>query len=275
MQYPNCRLKTPKMILAEREPYRYLLRQNKRKGIITLEYPRPDMPYIYARGDKLYKISRAGIFATSPSMLAGLAVTPTLSTINADTITMEPSCMDYVTVEEQGLQSGRKQPEGRNKLACKSNDITMTPAQESRNTTSDTRKGGHEQSAPKKTRGERKKGLFKFFCNGARVPPMSTEGTPMNAAKMRWTSATGPSGSQNKRDNTNGNNVISSKKSKSDNKDSHREVANLENMDATPLKPKGSQSRSRKGQPKRTRRQKHPSLGRKRHHLPKSWEKRD
>jgi hypothetical protein len=64
-------------------------------------------------------------------------------------------------MEEQGLQLGGKEPDGRNKLAYKSDDITMTPAWESRNTTSNNT--NREQSAPKKTRGERKQGLLKFF----------------------------------------------------------------------------------------------------------------
>jgi hypothetical protein len=68
---------------------------------------------------------------------------------------------------------------------------------------------------------------------------------------MRRNSATRTSGSKNKQDSNNGKEVISSKKSKSDDKESHGEVANLEKMEETPLKLKGTRSRSKKGSTKK------------------------
>jgi hypothetical protein len=174
---------------------------------------------------------------------------------------MEPSRTSEKKMEKQGLQLGGKEQDGKNKLARKSDNITMIPARESRNTTSTNT--NREQSAPKKTRCERKQGLLKFFRDGARVPPPSTEGTPMDAAKMRRNSATGTSGSKNKRDSIDGKEVISSKKSKSDDEESHGEVADLEKMEETPLKLKGTRSRSKKGSTKKDKAKKTPESRRK------------
>ncbi len=85
----------------------------------------------------------------------------------------------------------------------------------------------------------------------------------MDAAKMRRNSATRTSGSKNKQDSTDGKEVISSKKSKSDDKESHGEVANLEKMEETPLKLKGTRSRSKKGSTKKDKVEKTPESGRK------------
>ncbi len=151
-----------------------------------------------------------------------------------------------------------KEPESRNKSACKSKDITMTPAQESRSTTSNATKGDQEQSAPKKTWGERKKGLLKIFGDGARVAPPSTEGTPTDATKIRRRSATGTIGTKNKCNFTKGKEIISSK---------IRWKSHHSN-------PKAHAQKPRKDHPKRTRRQKHQSLEEKRCRLPKWWGKR-
>jgi hypothetical protein len=156
-----------------------------------------------------------------------------------------------------------EEPESRNKSACKSKDITMTLAQESRSTTSNATKGDREQSAPKKTRGERKKGLLKIFGDRARVAPPSTEGTPTDATKIRRRSGTGTIGTKNKHNFTKGKEIISSKKSKSHDKESQEEVADLNKMEVTPLKPKGSRSKTKEGSSKKDKTAKTPESGRK------------
>ncbi len=102
------------------------------------------------------------------------------------------------TEEDQRTQPEREKPEGKNKSACKSNDITMTPARTQRNITSAPNMGEREQSAPKKTCSARKKDLLAFFGEGARVQLPSTDSTPIEAAKTRRSPGSGILGATKK-----------------------------------------------------------------------------
>jgi hypothetical protein len=123
--------------------------------------------------------------------------------------------------------------------------------------------GEQEQSAPKKTHSARRKDLLAFWGEGARVQPSFMDGTPIEAAKMRRSPGSGILGTTKKQDKLDSSNAIGRKKSKSDDEDSLGGVANLEKMDETPLKPKGSKSTSRKGLAKKDKAAKTPDSGRK------------
>jgi hypothetical protein len=107
----------------------------------------------------------------------------------------------------------------------------MTPARATRDITSLKQTGEREQSAAKKSCSARKQGLMAFFGEGAWVPPPSMEGTPINAVKMHRMPKSWESGSKKKREKGNGNEIIGRKKSKSDNKESHKGVVDLEQME--------------------------------------------
>jgi hypothetical protein len=102
-----------------------------------------------------------------------------------------------------------------------------------------------------------------FFGEGARVPPPSIDGTPINAVKMHRTSKNGESGSKKKRDKGNGNKTIGRKKSKSDDEESHKGVGNLEQMEKTLLKVKGTKSSMRKGKARIDKEKNTPDSGKK------------
>jgi hypothetical protein len=165
--------------------------------------------------------------------------------------------------KEHQTQLEQDHPEGRNKLACKSDEITTTPARTQRTTTVIPTMWEQEQSAPKKTRSARKKDLLAFFGEGARVLPPSMEGTPIDAAKTRSSPGRGATGTKKKRDNLDINDGIGKKKSKSDDEESQEGVANLEKMADTPLKSKGSKPKSRKGSTKKDKTTKTPDSGKK------------
>jgi hypothetical protein len=206
---------------------------------------------------------RADISTTSLDLLIGPLVPPTLSKINNEMTILAMGCTDNATVEEQKMQTEGEMPEGRNKSARKSDDITMMPARAQRNIMSTPNTGEQEQSAPKKTRSTRKKDLLAFFGEGARVQPPSTDDTPIDAAKMRRSTESVTSGPRKRRDKTNSSNAIGRKKSKSDDEESQEEVANLEKMAKTPLKPKGSKPKPKKGLSKKNKATKTPDSGRK------------
>ncbi len=155
--------------------------------------------------------------------------------------------MGKASEEDQRTQPKREKPEGKNKLAHKSNDITMTPARTQSIIMSTPNTGEQEQSASKKTRSARKKDLLAFFGEGARVQLLSTDGTPIEAAKTRRSPGSGISGATKKQDKRDCSDAIGRKKLQSGNEESLGGSANLESMDETPLKPKGSKSTSRKG----------------------------
>jgi hypothetical protein len=112
-----------------------------------------------------------------------------------------------------------------------------------------------------------------LWGRGTCAPP-STDDTPIEAAKTRRSPGSGISGATKKRDKRNCSNAIGQKKSKSDDEESLGGVANLESMDETPLKPKGSKSTSRKGLAKKDKAAKTPDSGRKRQRLQRQWKKR-
>jgi hypothetical protein len=163
-----------------------------------------------------------------------------------------------------------KEPESRNKLARKSKDITMTPARESKSTTSNATKGDQEQSAPKKTRRKRKKGLLKIFGDGARVAPPSIEGTPMDATKIRRRSATGTIGTKNKCDFSKGKESSAVRNRNQMTRNPKRKLLILIRWKSHYSNPKAHAQKPRKDHPKRTRRQKHQSLEEKRRRFAKT-----
>jgi hypothetical protein len=138
----------------------------------------------------------------------------------------------------------------------------MTPARATKDITAP-KIGDREQSTVKKSCSARKNDLLSFFREGARMPPPSKEGTPINAVKMRRTPGSGASSSKKKRDKTNSNDAIGQKKLKSDDKDSHKELADLEKMDEMPLKPKRSKPSLKKGKVKKGKEGQTPDLGKK------------
>ena len=196
-------------------------------------------------------------------MLIGPLVPPTLLMINDEMTILAMGCTDNTMAEERKTQTEGEMPEGRKKSACKSNDITMTPAQAQRNIMPTPKTGEQEQSAPKKTRSARKKDLLAVFGEGARVQPPSTDSTPIDAAKMRRSTGSITSGPRKRRDKTDGSNAIGRKKSKSDDEESQERVTNLEKMAETPLKPKGSKPKPKKGLAKKDKATKTPDSGRK------------
>ncbi len=103
------------------------------------------------------------------------------------------------------------------------------------------------------------------------MPPPSKEGTPIDAVKMRRMPGSGSSSSKKKRDKTNGNDAIGCKKSKSDNEDSHKGLADLEKMDEMLLKPKRSKPSSKKGKAKKGKEGQTPDTGKKKATLWRRW----
>jgi hypothetical protein len=97
------------------------------------------------------------IFTKSPASFIGLSALQISLVIDEDAINVVTGHVSNATAEEQRTQLEREKQEGRNKLACKSNDITMTPARTQRITDLISTTGEREQSAPKKTRIARKK----------------------------------------------------------------------------------------------------------------------
>jgi hypothetical protein len=170
---------------------------------------------------------------------------------------------NVVGMEEPQTQTGNQESENRSKLAQKSNDITMTPVRAMRDIMSHKQTGKREQSTAKKSHRARKQGLVAFFGDQAWVPPPSTDRTPINAVKMRRMPKRGESGSKKKRDKGNGNKTIGRKKSKSDNKESHKGVINLEQMEKTPLKVKRTKSSARKGKARKDKEKNTPDSGKK------------
>jgi hypothetical protein len=170
---------------------------------------------------------------------------------------------NVVGMEEPRTQTGDQESENRSKLAQKSNDITITPARATRDITSHKQTGEREQSTAKKSCSARKQRLMVFFGEGARVPPPSTDGTPINAVKMRRTPMNGESGSKKKRDKGDGNETIGRKKSKSDNTESHKGVEDLEQMEKMLLKVKGTKSNARKGKARKDKEKNTPNSGKK------------
>jgi hypothetical protein len=176
----------------------------------------------------------------------------------------ETRCIgNVVEMEEPRTQTGDQESENRSKLAQKSKDITMTPARATRDITSHKQTGEREQSTAKKSRSARKQGLMVFFGEGARVPPPSTDGTPINAVKMPRTPKNGESSSKKKRDKGDGIKTIGRKKSKSDNEESHKGVVDLEQMEKTLLKVKGTKSSARKGKARKDKEKNTPTSGKK------------
>ncbi len=123
------------------------------------------------------------IFTKSSASFIGLSALQISLMINKEAINAVTGRASDATVDEQQMQLEREKREGRNKSACKSNNITMTPAWTQRITDLISTTGEREQSAPKKTHSARKKDLLAFFGEGARVQPPSTDGTPIEAAK--------------------------------------------------------------------------------------------
>jgi hypothetical protein len=68
----------------------------------------------------------------------------------------------------------------------------MTPARATEDITAPNT-GEREQSTVKKSRNARKNDLLSFLGEGARMPPPSKEGTPINAVKMQRTPGSGAS----------------------------------------------------------------------------------
>jgi hypothetical protein len=138
----------------------------------------------------------------------------------------------------------------------------MTPARATRDITHK-QTGEREQSTAKKSRSAQKQGPIAFFGEGARVPPPSMDGTPIDAVKMRRTSKNGESGSKKKRDKGDGNKTIGRKKSKSENMESHKGVIDLEQMEKTLLKVQGTKSSARKGKARIDKEKNTPNSGKK------------
>jgi hypothetical protein len=182
---------------------------------------------------------------------------------NNGIINEETGCTgDGAGPKEPHTHLGEDNPESISELVQKSNDITMTPARATKDITAP-KTEEREQSTAKKSRSARKKDLLSFFGEGAQMPPSSKEGTPVDAVKMQRTPGSGAISSKKKRDKTDGNDAIGQKKSKSDNEDSHKGLANLEQMDETPLKPKGSKPSSKKGKAKKGTEGQTPNSGKK------------
>ncbi len=73
----------------------------------------------------------------------------------------------------------------------------------------------------------------------------------------------GESGSKKKRDKGDGNKTTGRKKSISDDKESHKEVVNLEQMEKMPLKVKGTKSSARQGKARIDKEKNTPNSGKK------------
>jgi hypothetical protein len=72
------------------------------------------------------------IFTKSPASFIGLSAQQISSMINKEAINAETGCASKATAEGQRTHLEREKQEGRNKLAHKSNNITMTPARTQR-----------------------------------------------------------------------------------------------------------------------------------------------
>jgi hypothetical protein len=168
-----------------------------------------------------------------------------------------------VMAKEHQMQLEQDHPEGRNKPARKSDEITTTPARTQRTTTAIPTTGEGEQSALEKTHSARKKDLLAFFGEGARVLPPSMEGTPVDTAKANRSPGSGATDIIKKRDNLDSDNGIGRKKSKSDDKESHEGVIDLEQMEKMPLKVKGTKSSARKGKARIDKEKNTPNSGKK------------
>jgi hypothetical protein len=201
------------------------------------------------------------IFTTASFI--GLSAPQISLMINKEAINAVMGRASDATAEEQRMQLEREKQEGRNKSARKSNDITMTPAWTQRITDLISTMGEEEQSAPKKTPSARKKDLLAFFGEGARVQPPSMDGTPIEAAKVRRNPGSRILGTTKKQDNLDSSDAVGRKKSISNDEESLEKVANLEEMDEMPLKPKGLKSKPRKGLARKDKVAKTPDSGRK------------
>ncbi len=85
-----------------------------------------------------------------------------------------------------------------------------------------------------------------------KVQPPSTEGTPIEVVKMQRTTKSGDSGFKKKRNTSNNNKTIGHKKSISDDEESQaEEVVDLEKMEKTPLKAKGTKDSTKKAKAKK------------------------
>jgi hypothetical protein len=147
--------------------------------------------------------------------------------------------------------TGEKEAASRGK-ARKSDDITNTPIRGQAPATTPNKKktGGREQGSAKKSRQGRRKGLLEFFGGGPQVKAPSTDGTPIETVKNRR-EKTGPGNNPTKkRDSSRQNKAIGRKKSRSDDEDSEVQV-DLEQMEKTPLKVKGTKSIARKTKKKK------------------------
>jgi hypothetical protein len=149
--------------------------------------------------------------------------------------------------------TGEKEAASRDK-ARKSNDITMMPIRGQALATMPNEKKTvkREQGLAKKSRRGRKNGLLEFFGGGPRVKTPSTDGTPIKTVKNRR-KKTGPGNDPTKkRDSRGQNKAIGRKKSRSDDEDSEVQV-DLEQMEKTLLKVKGTTSSARKTKKKKER----------------------
>jgi hypothetical protein len=100
----------------------------------------------------------------------------------------------------------------RGKAACKSNNITDTPAR-AKVTPNGKQNREREQDPPKKSRGDIKKGIKDYFGEGKRVSAPSTEGDPVTTVVQRCESR----GDKSSRAEGSSNNKGQNKKSRSDN----------------------------------------------------------
>jgi hypothetical protein len=102
-----------------------------------------------------------------------------------------------------------------------------------------------------KSRHVRKKGLLQYFGDGLRMQPLSTEGTPIDEAKMRREKKSDDSNFTKERDSKEQNKAIGTKKSKSDNEESEAHEVDLEKMEKMPLKVKGKKDSVKKTKAKK------------------------
>jgi hypothetical protein len=150
----------------------------------------------------------------------------------------ELRCESKFTGETEAASRGK---------ARKSNDITKTliRGQAPATTPKEKETGKREQGSAKKSRQGRKKGLLEFFGGGPWVKAPSTDETPLETVKNRR-EKTGPGNNPTKkRDSSGHNKAIGRKKSRSADEDSEVQV-DLEQMEKTLLKVKGTKSSARK-----------------------------
>jgi hypothetical protein len=152
MRLPNRWLKNPKTI-AERAKYRYIPRWSTCKGTPISEYTSLRQQYWYRRGNSFYKTSPGGYHEKSPVSSTG-RVQPNLSKTSTQcairtTRLQQKQTLPMITNKETNTETGQggevmvkehqtqleqDHPEGRNKPARKSNEITTTPAWTQRTT---------------------------------------------------------------------------------------------------------------------------------------------